>query len=187
MRTRIVCLAAILCLFAAGCFVPSLHPLYNSSDVAFDPALVGKWADEDSKETWVFTQQGNHAYRLEYTDENGPPGAFAVRLVELEGMRFLDFYPELPDSGTNDTWGMHLLGVHTIAHLKQVEPVLQFAILDPDSGEALLKLKPDAIPHDSIDNHILVTASADWLRRFIPAHVTEERLFGEYSALTRVD
>jgi len=187
MPTRVTVLAAIVCLFAAGCFVPSLHPLYTTDDVAFDSALVGKWAEEDSQEIWDFRQYGDHAYRLTYTNDKGLPGLFDVHLVELGGQRFLDLCPVRDDSDVNEIYEMHLLPMHSFMHLKQIEPVLQMAILEPDSVEAFLGDHPDAVPNDTVDKMLILTASTDELRRFVPAHVTEEPLFGDYSALKKSD
>jgi len=184
MPTRILCLIAVICLIAMGC-VPSLHPLYTSEDVVFDPALVGTWIDEDQNETWDFSRDGDHAYTLQYTDEHGHPGTFDVRLVQLDTLRFLDLFPVRPDTGVNDFYQLHLIGAHTFAHVRQIGPTLELATLDTDKLEALLKTQPNAIRCDTVDDAIILTAPTDELRLFLPAHVTNEDIFGDYTALSK--
>src|SRR6187401_3334085 len=83
----------------AGC-IPTLHPLYTDDDVIFDPALVGLWAEENSKDTWLYEKVDDKSYRLTYTDGEGKKGEFQARLLKLGGFRFLDLYPE--DAGLKE-------------------------------------------------------------------------------------
>lgn len=47
--------------------VPSMNPLYTAKDLVFDPALVGAWAPDGSKETWRFEQLGGKRYGLTHS------------------------------------------------------------------------------------------------------------------------
>lgn len=185
MQARIALLAAALFLLAAGC-IPSLHPLYTAEDTAFEPKLVGTWLDEDENETWAFSQDGDHAYLLEYTDNRGRPGRFKVHMVELGGHRFLDLCPVKPDSGVNEFYQLHLLPMHTFAHVRRVEPELELGFADPEKVKKLLQVDPAALAHDTAEDGLLLTATTDDLRLFLPAHVDSASVFGEYGMLRRV-
>ena len=99
-------------LLFAGC-VPSLHALYTDRDLVFDQALVGVWAEKDSKEVWAFSKAGEKEYRLNYTDEDGKKGEFQVHLLKVEGRMFLDLYPAELTLQHSDFYKGHFLPTHT--------------------------------------------------------------------------
>jgi len=78
-------------LFLSSCFlVPSVHPLYTEADIVFDPALLGVWTADDSKDTLTFIEEGANSYKLIVAGDDGPKGEFIVHLVKIGGARFLD-------------------------------------------------------------------------------------------------
>jgi len=79
-------------LMLSGCFY-TLNPIYTDKDVVFDPALTGDWVQVNGNRVLAFAQEGGeNRYRLTYRD-GAATQEYAVHLVELEGRRFLDFYP----------------------------------------------------------------------------------------------
>ena len=183
-----------------GCLVPSLHPLYTDADLTFDPALIGQWAEKDSKlplrdgtsETWTFTENtkstesGEKKYTLVIADEDGKSHKFIVHLVKIKGLLFLDLFPDGEDLELNLFYRFHLLPVHTFMRVKQIEPTLQMAPLDYDWVDKFLRDHPDAIRHEDVDDGFIVfTAKPKELQAFLVKHEKPQDAFGEASHMIR--
>jgi hypothetical protein len=88
---------AFLVLSSSGCIVTSIYPFYSDDAVAFDPALLGKWLEDDGKTTYTFVKEGEKAYRVEVKEREAGGEAetstLVVRLFRLGDARFLDAYP----------------------------------------------------------------------------------------------
>ena len=123
---RIVTLCAAV--LVVGC-VPSIHPLYTEGDLVFEPALVGLWAEEDDDDRWVFRKSGELEYELTIT-EDGTPGDFEARLLQLGSHRFLDLYPEEPPL-ENGFYTFHLLPIHTFYKFQIEGDMVRIVGLDP--------------------------------------------------------
>jgi hypothetical protein len=168
----------------AGC-VPSLHPLYTPEDLLFDPALVGEWLDKDGKEAWTFSRSGDKQYRATYLDDNGKTGEFIVHLLKVEDRSFLDLYPVEPDSKQNSFYLSHLRRVHTFMRIKHDGQTLQFAILEADWLDKLLKEKPEALRHEIADDSLILTARPKELQAFLALHEDNAEAWNEQPAMTR--
>lgn len=179
----VMAILGIIVLFS-GC-VPSLHPLYTKDDLIFSPNLLGEWSEKNSKETWLFTKEGEKEYKLVHTDEEGKQGEFEVHLLKVKGRLFLDLFPEAPDLKENEFYQIHLLPVHTFMLVKQIEPTLQMATLSPDWIVDFLARHPRAIRHEKVEDGILLTAQSKKLQAFVIKHEKTEDAFGGLSNLTR--
>ena len=168
----------------AGC-IPSLHPLYTEQDLIFDPALVGQWAEKDSKESWTFTKSGEKEYKLLYVDGDGKKGEFVVHLLTFNEQRFLDLFPEDPGLEQNSFYKLHLLPVHTFLRLKEIEPALQMDVLKPDWLEKILAADAGALRHEKMDGSILLTAQPKELQAFLLKHAQTAEAWSECGPLTR--
>lgn len=168
----------------AGC-IQSLYPLYTEADLIFDPALVGAWAEKDGKETWTFTKSGEKEYKLECLDEKGKKSEFVAHLLKVKDRRFLNLYPADPDLTQSDFYKMHLRAVHTFLQVRQIEPTLQMAMLDPNWLEKLLKKNPDAVRHEMDENTVLLTAKPKQLQAFLIKYAKSAKAWGEFSQMTR--
>jgi len=155
-----------LLLLLAGC-IPSLHPLYTEDDLVTDPLLVGVWADKDGKITWTFTENGENAYTLDYADEDGQNGQFAVHLLKLGDRQFLDLYPADPDLQQNVFYNYHLLPIHTFMRVERQGDSLRMAVLKRNWIKRYLKEHPKAIKHEAVDEGILLTAQPKDLQAFL--------------------
>ena len=182
MKTRIL-LIALLAL--AGC-VPSWNPFYTQKDLVFDPALVGTWrpveAKESSKETWAFSKTGDKSYQLAQTDEEGRKAIFEVRLFQLNGQRFVDFYltkVEGDEMKVNAWASISLVPAHLLLKVDQVEPSVKLAATNPDWMQKFLNKTPGAISHQVVgDGSIVLTAGTAELQRFVLAHLNDPDFFG---------
>lgn len=124
-----------------------------------------------------------------YTDEEGKEGRFIATLGRLNGMLFLDLFPESPELETNDFYKFHLLGVHTFMKIERIEPTLQMRMMEPDKMEDMLENDPNLIKHEVLeeqDSKMVLTASTKELQQFMIEHANDEGLFGEPSDLERL-
>jgi hypothetical protein len=174
-------------LFLSSCFlVPSVHPLYTEADIVFDPALLGVWTADDSKDTLTFIEEGANSYKLIVAGDDGPKGEFIVHLVKIGGARFLDLFPDDPACKLNDLHALHLLPVHSFMLVSQIEPTLQLASFDFEWFEKFIEKNPKAIRHEKVKEGFLLTASTRDLQKFLLAHVKTEGAFGEADELKRL-
>ncbi len=181
-------------LFITGC-IPSLHPLYTDDDLVFNPELIGEWYDDDDPEqTWEFTRAGENAYTLKHTDfthktkklDSGEftndtilfTGKFDIHLIKLEGIYFMDFYPEDNNQlDINELLELHLFPVHTFAKVQFMENEVRIFQVDPDWIETVIEEKKIWIKHEMIDDAIILTASTEELQKFFAKYVEEDRAF----------
>jgi hypothetical protein len=168
----------LLVLLLAGC-LPSLHQLYTAETLIFDEGLVGKWrADESS--TWQFRQAGEKEYELRIYEAEEDLGRFDAHLVKINGLMFLDLYPDSEFvKDLDDFYKLHLLAVHTFMKVDRIDPNLQLRIIDYDEVADILEDDPDAIKHEVVDERIVLTAKTGQLQEFVSAHV--ETIFGDES------
>src|SRR6266516_4454532 len=101
----------------AGCVVTSVYPFYTAKDVAFEPALLGVWAEAGStnaaNEHWEFESAAGQAYKFTVQDKDKRT-EFDAHLFKLQGRLFLDLYPrERPDNA---------LPIHYLLKLNRLEP-----------------------------------------------------------------
>ena len=184
MCNKYLLLIALPLVLLSGC-IRSLQPLYTDADLVFDEALIGTWIDDDSKEVWQFAKGDGQFYDLTYTNSDGESGLFAIHLVALKGERFLDFYPAEVEIPANAFYLYHLMGVHTIMHLRQIEPTLQMSSPDVDWLKKKLELDPTIIAHEVVDDEILLSASTQELQDFWLEHLEGEGVFDEYCDMNK--
>ncbi len=182
-----------LLLVLGGC-VPSLHPLYTEKDLIFDPALLGEWTlGKNNKESWTFTKAGEKQYQLVYIDDEGKEGKFCVHLLKIEGRLFLDLFPMELDSKKTDEdpkenafYKLHLVPAHTFMLVKQIQPTLQMAFLNPSWAKDYLKAHPDAVRHEKVDHdEIVLTAPTKELQAFVLKHEKDADAFATLDPMTR--
>jgi hypothetical protein len=184
MFKRYLLLLALPLIVLSGC-IRSLQPLYTEADVEFDAALVGTWADNGSNEVWQFARGDGQVYDLTYTNSDGESGLFTIHLLEISGERFLDFYPVEMETSGNSFYLFHIMGLHTIMHLRQIEPTLQMGSPDVDWLKKQLENDPTLIRHEVVDDEIILSASTAELQAFWLEHLESEELFQEYSDMSR--
>ena len=171
----------ILC---PGC-IRSLHPIYTEQDIVFEWGLIGEWGRDNSKETWAFSRKGTSQYKLVCTDGDGKQGVFSAHLTKIKGKLFLDFFPAELELKENDFFRIHLVPVHTFAHVKQIEPTLQMSFPNPDWLKEHLAANPNAIHHEKIEDEIILTAATKDLQAFWLKHLDSEGAFGEPNDMKR--
>lgn len=168
-----------------GC-VPSWNSFYEEKDLIFDNALVGAWrpvhAEANSRETWSFTKNGDKAYQLQQTDEQGRRATFETRLFQLNGQRFLDLYlikVEGDELKLNAWASFSLVPAHLLLKVERIEPSLKLAAMNPDWIRKHLEQHSETLAHRKVSNgSVVLAASTSELQKFILAHQADELFFG---------
>ena len=166
----------LLVLLLAGC-LPSLHPLYNEKTLIFREELIGKWMEDDGS-FWQFRRGGEKEYKLRLFEEHEELGQFSAHLIEIEGLMFLDIFPD-GDALENmdDFYQIHFLPVHTFLKVDRINPNLQLRMVDYEKMENMLENDPNILKHEILDDRIVLTASTEELQHFVIKHV--ETIFGD--------
>jgi len=168
-----------------GC-VPSLHPLYTENDRITESDLLGTWTQSESKDTWEFESASDESYVLTYT-EKGVAAKFQANLVQLGEHLFLDLYPAEEADVRNDLLKLHLVPAHTFARLTIKEDVLQLTMMDNDWLRGKLTRKELSIPHQALDDGIVLTASTKELQAFVTKLAVDPQAFPKPTILKRTE
>ena len=187
---RVKFLIFTLGIVMAGC-IPSLHPLYTNKDVVYDPKLVGVWSDSNDTGIWEFRPAPEpNSYTMIYTDKDKKAGAFSVHLTKLDGMLFLDVFPNEPNLPYNGFYNLHLQPVHTFMKVDQIEPILKMRFMDVDKFAKRLEKEPHLLRHevmkDGSQQRIVLTASTKELQAFMLKHANDEGVFSKPSNMKRI-
>jgi len=184
-------LAALL----GGCVpVMSLHSLYTEKDVAFEEKLLGTWVQDNNDTTWEFkrSDEPENAYKLIFSDKQGPKGSFVVHLVKLQNTLFLDVFPsELPwepNDPNKIDWqynAFFLIPAHTFIKIGSIEPQLKMRLTAESKMKELLKENPKAVKHTSVEDRIVLTGSTKELQAFVLKYADDERVFTNEIVLHR--
>ena len=166
MKSKRVIFGLVALATIAGC-IPSLNPVYRPEDLVFDAAALGIWKGEDGKARWEFTRRDEKSYRLAYTDEQGQQGKFIAHLAKIDGTLFLDLYPEEVALDANSFYKFHLVPIHTIYLVRQIEPQLELAAIDYRWLNDELGDEPAPIQTSTMNGRKLITASTDDVRAFV--------------------
>jgi hypothetical protein len=166
----------LIALLLAGC-LPSLHPLYNDKTLIFREELIGKWMDDDGG-CWQFGRGGEKEYKLRLFEEKEELGRFSAHLIEIEGLMFLDIFPDGDElEKMSDFYKIHLLPVHTFLKVDRINPNLQLRMVDYEKIENMLENDPNILKHEILEDRIILTAGTEELQHFVIEHV--ESIFGE--------
>jgi hypothetical protein len=200
-------LALTATLFVLGGCVKTLSPIYTWETVVQDDGLIGKWCQDDGKQTWEFSEAKSasrdasikESYFLTITDKDGKEGNFHVHLTEIGGQRFLDLFPRPPsDIDASDFYKYHLQFVHTFFRCQRDGDELEVTAMDVQWLERYLKSNPDSLSHHFVSNNgfptqeqrapraqLVVTAGTEQLRSFLSEHATSKQAFPKPSQLSR--
>ncbi len=178
----------------AGC-VRSLYPLFTEKESIYEPKLVGSWP-QNSEEAWKFTRSGDNTYVVQIPQKvfnsalfspgvPGDTGVFEGRLGRLGDDLFLDLFPTGGESspGTqyrgvkNDFYNWHYVPTHSILRVRFDHDSLLLAILDNTWLKKMIENKSVAIPHERMDDQILLTASTEQLQELVKEYASNDEAF----------
>lgn len=168
-------------LLFGGC-VPSLNAIYTEKDLVFDRSVVGVWSQPNSPETWEFRAGDAKSYRLTYTDREGRMGNFVAHMAEVDGLRFLDLFPEPYEGSSPGFYRIHYVPMHTIYLVKETGDRVVLAAIDGEWLGAYLREHAAEVSSIPIGSSRMVTASTDVLQHFL---VENKDRFSNDVTLTR--
>lgn len=181
MKTRMIG-AIVFAVCLVGC-VPSLHELYTTETLVYDPDLVGTWVDKDA--TWTFEgDPNNKSYTLLIVEQDEKRGKLEnrmeVRMVELDGGDYLDVFPDKEVKLNVGNWfSTSLLRAHIFMKLQIKANSITLAIMNPDVVEKMIEKNPSIIKHEKTEDRVVLTASPKELQEFIKKNAATKDFFGE--------
>jgi len=192
--------SAVLSILFGGCLVMSLHPFFTDTDSVFEKSVIGKWSDKTGKAMLEFKQFGANAYRVTYLQsevssspggkkESGEPGEFEGHIGKINGVLFLDLYPD-KDSWNrlkNDALAVHLAPTHTVSKVWVEGDKLMVASLDHDWLKDLVTNDRNAVPHEVVEGAIVLTGSTEALQAFLKKYAGEPKAFPGADEFHRVN
>jgi hypothetical protein len=160
----------------AGCYAPALHPFFTKENIVFNETLLGGWI-KDSGEKCFFTKSGENHYELLYVSD--ATARFEARLIELDGVTFLDLYPK-PMNEVNGLLLANIVPTHTIARVTISKDSISIALMNGDWLKQLSDQNQLDLAHERLDDEIiLLTASTRELQVFALKHANTKEAFGE--------
>lgn len=173
----------------AGCVVESVYPFYTAKDLAFEPALLGRWSDSATKavEYWEFAKAEGASYLLTTVDAH-ETNAYTTHFFHLQEHQFLDLR-------TTNYDDMNRLPLHLVVKISQIQPTLKLSVLNYDWLTKLVKKDPKAIRHIVVPenpddtntaNMIYLTADTKELQKFILRYAGDTNAFSGLLELQRL-
>lgn len=192
MKSKSVILSSLLIVFLSGCMVFSFYPLYTEEDLFPNDLLVGEWVDADSI-TWQFDfnyfgkpvleNRDSTAFILRMKEKDSQEFSkqeFLVRVIELGGHYFLDFYVEEYLKENDLTFfDLHLMPVHTFAKLELDGDDAKISWFSGVWLEELIEQNRTHIRHENNGTHILLTAKPQELQEFVLRYVNAPDAFDD--------
>jgi len=179
---RTCCILILLAVPLAGC-VPSVNPIYTDKDVVYMPELLGKWAPENSKESWEVTDGGEKSYNAVYTDDKGGQYTFSIHLTQIGDALFADLYPEdwkfEGSDNVDDLILLHLIPAHNFVRLETGENKIRAWAMDCSWVSDYVKRHRFAPRYEEREDNIVFTASTRKLRRFLGRQIHVKEAFAE--------
>ncbi len=152
-------------LAACGCGdLLSLHPLYTAEDRILDPALEGRWENEDYRMT--VTRDGP-AYLVKHEPRSGPSEVqeYEMRLVDLGGVRMADIILTGGELG------------HMFVRVRVSDGELRFAFLDSDWLRGRIKHEDVAVARGN--TMAVLVARTPALRREVQKYANVAEAYDE--------
>lgn len=174
MNKKLLFCGAIILAAVAGC-IPSLNPAYKEENLIFNSQFIGVWSQPNSKAKWNFSKRDDKSYALSYQDEEGRQGRFIAHLAKIEGILFLDLYPEETNGAANGFYKFHLVPIHTIYLVRETEPGLKMAAIDHQWLDKYLAEHGDEIATATFDGRKMITAPTEDVQKFLVKHKAEFR------------
>jgi hypothetical protein len=177
-------LAALLAgaAMASGCLVLDLHPAYDPSSMAFEPALVGSWEDADDDVT-VLVERGEwNSYRIHYVHPI-EEGNLTGYLTQIGSERLLDVMPV-----KGEHRGSFLVPVHAALRVRLEGDTLSVWPLSYEYFRG--RLEAGSLPGLTLvldgKENVLVTSPTAALRRWFARQPAASPAIGPEATFRRV-
>jgi hypothetical protein len=200
MKKRIILALVAAYALIQGCVVLTVHPLYTADTIVQNALINGNWESVDDDSVFWYFEAEKKRYSL--VQDDGKKAKFDVHLVELDGIHYMDFYPEdlykeLEQGdddktgctkGINEFLAWHAVPMHIFAKVEIEENEIRMWFFDPEFIEDLLEQRKIKIKHEKLEDGFLITASSEELQKFVIkySHVEDAYLDTEPLAIQRI-
>jgi hypothetical protein len=167
-------------LFASGCLVSSLHPLYEDDSIVFDDALLGEWENSESEITVSVSRGEWRSYQIAFTDRFGTT-RFNGHLTTIGAARFLNI---LPHEGLEKA--SFIVATNGFMQI-QIESA-RVRVREPDYDGVVQRLKARKLGVEAamdLKQNVIVTAPSPKLRAWVAAALKDEALWADWKTFTR--
>lgn len=184
--------------------IPSLFPLYKTSDLKTDSRLEGTWRElGDTGYTWEVINPGRskehrifgmpgwdlfdslRTYRLTSRSKDDMGCQFAVHVFTLGGQDYLNYYP-VDWEVDHDFLSWHLVETNIFSKVDIRKDTLIIRFFDSDFLEKLITGQKIKISYLKLDDRILLMAPTDELQQFVLKYGRDAGAFIEPDTLIRV-
>ena len=188
MKKVSVILACTLVIFLSSC-LRTLHPIFTSRDIVYEPKLIGNWKTENqgTKGSVIITSLAvdnsielpekisrlrQLGYLISYQDENGKATEQYIAFLARIGKHlYFDYFPaDKKDNKTIDEFfASHFVKMHTSYRVDtSKDGGFELSQLDELYVTKLIDEKKIHIIHEKdLKSNIVITASTDELQQYI--------------------
>jgi hypothetical protein len=156
MKPLVLSLALASAITLTGCStLVSLNPFVTDEQAVMDPTLLGVWTDQEGKDTYRISQDGN-GYVIRYSSDSPDTYQFKAHLMAAGDVKLLDLV-----SANEDAFQ---IAVHTPVRLWMEGNTLRIAFLQSDW------LKEQAgrqLPTVPAKDRTLITGPGEAFRNFL--------------------
>jgi hypothetical protein len=189
MRGAKLFVVAAAALLIASCGPAlTLNPLFEDSELVFDPALLGGWGDGQTSMT--FERGDGKTYKVTYRDGT-KVSVLVAKLGRLDGRMFLDIYPvdNQDDQSEKEAYAPRI-PMHTVIRVGVDDDQLVLDTLDEDwvkkqADEDGIELDADHVL--KAGDGLFVTLSTKDLQDFISNHAYDDEAFPPSDPLPRIE
>lgn len=189
-RSRSALVAVFACALMLCSCEPelSVHRLYGSDDVVFEPGLLGTWTMPESTNNeevmgFEFTKSTSDGYTLIMTYQENPTAKtekyfFAAHLVKLHGRVFIDVVPTSSQVDGQDSDGPPGIPAHFFGRISIDGDTLKMSFLDDEWVAGHVRSGDISIDtEEEDDKKVVLTASTAELQKLLVDHADDEQAF----------
>ena len=197
-KASIILALAFLIIFLSGC-LRTLHPIFTSKDIVYEPKLLGTWktknpgssgfaiitnlsADNSIELPEKISAIKQKGYLVSYQDEDGKATEQYIAFLARIGKHlYFDYFPaDKKDNKTIDEFfASHFVKMHTSYRVDiSKDGSFELSQLDELYVTKLINEKKIRISHEKDANgNIVITASTDELQQYIIKYSDEPGVY----------
>ncbi len=185
MKKYMILLALGAVFMLTGCIPCSINQFYSEDNLTFDPNIIGSWGENDTETTFI-EQVDSFTYRISLEDETGR-AAFEGHLFKINGVLFLDLFPDADELQMNETYKEHLIPVHSVYRVIKTEPDLVIDTYDYGWLVDTMEKQPPPLDFIETNGRMFFTSPTEKLQEFIANNLdTQGAFLGDPMVLHRI-
>src|SRR5258708_6130553 len=181
--------------FTTGCWVRSVYPFYEDSDVVIDQTLAGAWVGEGELRNCVLAinlSAASRTYTIEVANsENKTAGCKATTETQSESMEFRGQLVQIGQRRFFDVVNVDHDGLDMLLKVETDKPGLALTPMDSewmanamDSNTVKLQGRAEAFGGEfgtgpPPDGRVTLVSATSELREFLRQHVSDKGVFSE--------